>query len=49
MEKMKINSKTQYNRARVRNGYEPHRILRMIQEQMLEDISEKATKEEVKK
>jgi len=35
MEKLKINSKTRYNRARVRSGHGPHRMLKMIQEQML--------------
>ena len=49
MEEMKIDSKTRYNRARVRNGYGPHRILKMVQEQMLERLSEPAIREGVTK
>jgi hypothetical protein len=36
MEDMKINSKISYKRSRVTSGNEPHKILRMIQEQALE-------------
>ena len=35
MEKMKINSKTDYKRNRVSSGYGPHRILEMLQEEAL--------------
>ena len=35
MEDMKIDSTTRYKKARVISGYEPHRILRMLQEQAL--------------
>ena len=37
MEKMKINSKTDYKRNRVNSGYGPHRILEMLQEEALGD------------
>ena len=47
MEKMKINSKTRYNRARVRSGYGPHRILKMVQEEIREKSLQSITKEEV--
>ncbi|MFW9810291.1 MAG: hypothetical protein ACFFE6_13015 [Candidatus Thorarchaeota archaeon] len=49
MEDMKITSKIRYNRARIRNGYEPHRLLKMIHEQMVEKSSEKESKTEVKR
>jgi hypothetical protein len=35
MEDMKINSKIRYKQSRVMNGNEPHRMLKMIQEQAL--------------
>ena len=35
MEDMKINSKIGYERDRITSGYEPHRILKMIQEKAL--------------
>jgi len=48
MEEMKINSKILYNRARVRNGYGPHRILNMLLEQIRENQSKSAIEKEVK-
>jgi hypothetical protein len=36
MEKMRINTKVSYKRNRITSGYEPHRILQMIQEIALE-------------
>jgi len=36
MEDIEINSKINYKRNRVMSGNEPHRILQMIQEQVLE-------------
>ena len=47
MEKMKINSKTRYNRARVRSGYGPHRMLKMLQAQIRESSPKSVTKKEV--
>ena len=47
MDKMKINSKTGYNRARVRNGYGPHRMLNMAQEKLRERLLEESEEEEV--
>ncbi|MFW9870728.1 MAG: hypothetical protein ACFFFO_11335 [Candidatus Thorarchaeota archaeon] len=47
MEEMKITSKTLYNRARVRKGHGPHRLLKMIHEQMVEKSSETESKNEV--
>jgi hypothetical protein len=47
MEKMKLNSRIRYNKARVRNGYGPHRILKMIQENLRESLTENTIKEEV--
>ncbi len=35
MEKMKINSKVGYRRNQVKNGYGPHRMLEMTQQEML--------------
>ena len=35
MEKMKINSKVGYGRARVKSGYGPHRMLEMLQQTKL--------------
>jgi hypothetical protein len=35
MEKMKINSKTDYKRNRVNSGYGPHKLLEMLQEEAL--------------
>ncbi|MHA1949646.1 MAG: hypothetical protein ACXAAO_02805 [Candidatus Thorarchaeota archaeon] len=49
MEKMKINSKTGYNRARVRSGHGPHRMLSMIQEKMIQKIPKTANQDDVKK
>ena len=37
MEDMKINSKIDYKRKRVMSGNEPHRLLKMIQEQALQE------------
>ncbi len=37
MKKMKINSKDDYKRNRVMSGNEPHRLLKMIQEQALQE------------
>lgn len=37
MEEMKINSKIDYKRSRVTSGYEPHKLLKMIQEKALEE------------
>ncbi|MFW9839821.1 MAG: hypothetical protein ACFFES_02880 [Candidatus Thorarchaeota archaeon] len=48
MEEMKINSKILYNRARVRNGYAPHRMLKMAQEIMRERLSEKSEEEVIR-
>ena len=48
MEEMKINSKIRYNRARVRNGYGPHKILNMLLEQIREDQAKSEIEEEVK-
>jgi hypothetical protein len=45
MEKMKLNSKTDYNRSRVINGHGPHRILEMIQQELLDSISKNKTLE----
>ncbi|MFW9844650.1 MAG: hypothetical protein ACFFEV_08740 [Candidatus Thorarchaeota archaeon] len=36
MEDMKINSKISYKRDRITHGYEPHRLLQMIQKMALE-------------
>ena len=36
MGEMQINSKDEYNRKRVANGYGPHSMLKMIHQQMLE-------------
>lgn len=36
MEKMKINSKTEYNKDRVMSGYAPHELLNMIQQEASE-------------
>ncbi len=41
MEKMKINSEIGTNRNRVINGHGPHKILEMIQEEMLEQLIKK--------
>lgn len=41
MEKMKINSEIGTNRSRVINGHGPHKILEMIQEEMLEQLIKK--------
>jgi len=46
MEKMKINSKRGYLRDRVVSGHEPHKMLDMIQNQMLGKLS-KASKKDV--
>jgi hypothetical protein len=48
MEEMKINSKIRYNRARVRNGHGPHRILNMLLEQMQVNSHNFEIEEEVK-
>jgi len=40
MKKMKINSKIDYKRNRVTSGYEPHRLLKMLQEKALEESTE---------
>ncbi len=40
MEEMKINSKNDYKRNRVTSGYEPHRLLKMIQKKALEKSTE---------
>ncbi|MFW9925303.1 MAG: hypothetical protein ACFFDM_00905 [Candidatus Thorarchaeota archaeon] len=44
MEEMKITSKTLYNRARVRNGYGPHRMLKMIHEKKFQKSLEAENK-----
>ncbi|KXH76429.1 MAG: hypothetical protein AM326_02895 [Candidatus Thorarchaeota archaeon SMTZ-45] len=42
MEEMKINSKVGYRRNQVKNGYGPHRMLEMTQQEMLgESVKEK--------
>ena len=46
MEEMKLNSEIRYNRNRVINGQGPHKILEMVQQEMLE---RSAKKEEAKK
>ena len=46
MEKMKINSKIGYRRARVKNGYGPHRMLEMIQQTVLGKIDNEGQEEE---
>jgi hypothetical protein len=43
MEEMKIDSKNKYKANRVMNGHEPHKMLRMEQQKMLERIIEKET------
>jgi hypothetical protein len=48
MERMKINSKTRYNRARIRNGHGPHRILHMLQEEIRRNASKSKDSVEVK-
>ena len=45
MEKMKLNSEIGTNRSRVINGHGPHKILEMIQEEMLERLAKKAVQE----
>ena len=45
MEKMKLNSKTDYNRSRVINGHGPHRILEMIRQELLDIIAKEKTQE----
>ena len=39
MEKMKINSKNEYNRKRVANGHGPHKMMEMIYQQKLEKLA----------
>jgi len=39
MEKMKINSKTRYNRNRVINAQGPHMMLKMIHQKLLTKIA----------
>ncbi|MFW9955565.1 MAG: hypothetical protein ACFFD3_13530 [Candidatus Thorarchaeota archaeon] len=45
MEKMKINSEIEYNRNRVLNGHGPHKMLEMIQQEMLEGLIKKGIQE----
>lgn len=45
MEKMKLNSKRGYTRSRVINGHEPHRILEMKRQQMLERLAKEEISE----
>jgi hypothetical protein len=44
VEKMQIDSKIGCTRSRVINGYSPHRMLEMIQKQMLTKIPGKEVK-----
>jgi hypothetical protein len=39
MEEMKINSKIGYRRSRVKNGYGPHKMLEMMQQEGLEKLA----------
>jgi hypothetical protein len=48
MEKMKINSKIRYNRARVRSGHGPHKMLKMVQNQMYQKLPKTEKQDEVK-
>ena len=45
MEKMKINSKKEYNRSRVISGYGPHKKLEMIHKKMLAKIAKEEAQE----
>lgn len=42
---MKLNSEIGNSRGRVINGHGPHRILEMIQEEMLERVAKKHVQE----
>lgn len=39
MEKLKLNSKRDYTRSRVISGHEPHRILEMKRQEILDKIA----------
>jgi hypothetical protein len=43
---MKINSKKSYTRSRVMSGHEPHRIMDMKRQEMLNKLAKKVTEEE---
>ncbi len=45
MAEMKIKSGTRYKKNRVMSGHAPHKILEMIQQEMLEKSAKKETKE----
>ena len=45
MEKMKINSKTQYNRNRVLNGQGPHKMMKMLHQKMMTKIAKEGKKD----
>ncbi len=46
MEEMEINSKIRYGRSRVINGHGPHRMLEMIQHQMLGRLADEDVQDE---
>lgn len=46
MEKIKLNSEIGNNRNRIMSGHGPHRILEMLQEEMLERFAKKNDPEE---
>jgi hypothetical protein len=45
MEKMKINSKTRYNRDRVMSGKGPHKMMKMLHQKMLAKIAKEEVQE----
>jgi hypothetical protein len=45
MEEMKINSEIGYKRNRVMNGHSPHKMLEMIQQEMLGKLANKDSQE----
>lgn len=45
MEKMKLNSKRGYTRSRIMSGHEPHRIMEMKHQEMLDKLAKQNTEE----